>query len=131
MTINENTYVDKAEEVMKKLKDASARSGKKGQNNMVTTSQIRNLLAMTADIYNQILNEPGENLSAEVRGRIEYLRVRFLYEAGRDDKVKDFVEMADILKLLREIQNKRQNFLLFNRYMEALVAFHRYYGGND
>ena len=59
MTINENTYVDKAEEVMKKLKDASARSGKKGQNNMVTTSQIRNLLAMTADIYNQILNEPG------------------------------------------------------------------------
>ena len=83
------------------------------------------------NIYNQILNEPGENLSVEVRGRIEYLRVRFLYEAGRDDKVKDFVEMADILKLLREIQNKRQNFLLFNRYMEALVAFHRYYGGKD
>ncbi len=132
MMINEQNYVDKAENVIKQLKENSKQTNKRGQESMVTTSKIRNLLSMTADIYNQILNEQtGETLSAEMQGRIEYLRVRFLYDAGRDDQVRAFVETAGILQILKEIQNKRVNFLLFNRYMEALVAFHRYYGGRD
>lgn len=65
--------------------------------------------------------------------RIEYLRVRFTYEAGKDSegKVRDFVTEAGLLDILREIKGSRENFMLFNRYMEALVAFHRFYGGKD
>ena len=38
---------------------------------------------------------------------------------------------AKILDVLREISGSRANYILFNHYMEALIAFHKFYGGND
>ena len=100
---------------------------------MVTTSKIRNLLAMTSDIYNETLGLPQGPLPERLRSRIEYLRVRFIYEAGKDPegRVRDFVTEAKILDILKEIQGDKDNFLLFAHYMEALVAFHKFYGGRD
>lgn len=121
MEITEQNYVAKAEQVINELR--------KKRN--LTTTKLRNLLSMTADIYNAALAERDEKLSAEVCSRIEYLRVRFLYEAGREETVGELVEKAEILNMLKEIKGSRKRFILFNRYMEALVAFHRYYGGKD
>ena len=98
---------------------------------MVTTSKLRNLLSMTSDIYNEILNFQEEELSEEICGRIDYLKVRFLYEAGREEKVRDLVEEAKIIDCINEIKGNRKRYILFSRYMEALVAYHRYYGGRD
>ena len=55
MRINENNYVDKAEEAIKSLVEESKQKCR-GKVNIVTTSKIRNLLAMTADIYNHQKN---------------------------------------------------------------------------
>ena len=133
MLINEENYVEKAEKAIKSLKTEF--KDKKGRTmSMLTTSQIRNLLAVSADIYNEIMNdaaEAGDKLSTELCGRINYLKVRFIYEAGRDIKVRNFVEIAELLKILDSVQGSRKKYLLFSRYMEALVAFHRYYGGKD
>ena len=80
MRINENNYVDKAEEaIIELVKDAKERYGVRYRDKLVTTSKIRNLLAMTADIYNQVLVCQEEVLSDDICGRIEYLRVRFMY----------------------------------------------------
>ncbi len=131
-TINQDNYVDEAEKVIKTLKGRkNPRNGREIQ--MVTTSKIRSLLAMTSDIYNETLNETGSKLPQRLCSRIEYLRVRFIYESGKDQegKVKDFVETARILDILKEIRGEKENFLLFARYMEALVAFHKFYGGKD
>lgn len=128
MRINEKNYVDKAE---KAICDLIEQSRNKGRVNIVTTSKIRNLLAMTADIYNRVLEVPSERLSEELMGDIEYLRVRFLYECGREPKVREFVTKAQILELLKEIEGSRKNYLLFSRYMEALIAFHKFYGGKE
>lgn len=127
MRINESTYVDTAENAIKEL----VKESKQKNQNIVTTSKIRNLLAMTADIYNQVLTSQGKILTEDVKGRIEYLRVRFMYECGREPKVNEFVQKAQILGILQEIGQSKKNYLLFSRYMEALVAFHRYYGGQD
>lgn len=70
-------------------------------------------------------------LDDEICGRIEYLRVRFMYECGREPKVKEFVQQAEILEILKEIKQSKKNYLLFSRYMEALIAFHKYYGGKE
>ncbi len=126
VVIDEENYVDKAEEVIKELTKGGTDS-----NNLVTTSKIRNLLSMTADIYNVLLNYSEEELSSEIKGKIEYLRVRFVYEAGREKKVKNLVEAADILANLKKAMKSRKNYLVFSRYMEALVAFHKFYGGKD
>lgn len=60
MRINENNYVDKAEEAIKSLVEESKQKCR-GKVNIVTTSKIRNLLAMTADIYNQVLTYTQKN----------------------------------------------------------------------
>lgn len=130
MQINESNYVDKAENAIKDLIEKS-KNPRTGRGNIVTTSKIRNLLAMSADIYNQVLVYNSEKLDEELAGRIEYLRIRFIYECGREQKVKEFAEKAHLLEILKEIRSSKKNYLLFNRYMEALVAFHKYYGGKD
>ena len=96
MRINEKNYVDKAEKVISDLAEES-KVKNRGRVNIVTTSKLRNLLAMTADIYNQVLLYPSERLDDELLGRIEYLRVRVMYECGRDNehKVEKFIKKAE------------------------------------
>ncbi len=128
--ITETDYVDKAEAVIKGLANKVGRNGRPEP--MVTTSKIRNLLAMSADIYNEVMTLQEDRLPEEIAGRITYLRMRFVYEAGREPKtVKPFVEEAKILDILKSVGASKKDFVLFNRYMEALVAFHRFYGGRD
>lgn len=129
MKINNENYVDEAEKVIKELKVMKDKHDKTMP--MVTTSKIRNLLAMAADIYNDVSNSSSERLNADVCSRIEYLRVRVIYEAGREQTVKNFVEKAGLINILKSINGEKKNYILFNRYMEALVAFHRFYGGKD
>ena len=135
MLVTEENYVDVAENVIKKLKNRTKEvRGRVIRIERLTTSQIRNLLSMCADIYNQILSQTdknGDKMTEEVCGRINYLKIRFVYEAGRDEKVREFVTEAGILENLKEIKGSKQKFLLFHRYMEALVAFHKFYGGKD
>lgn len=126
MRINEENYVSKAEYVIKKLAEKKDKRG-----NMVTTSQLRNLLAMSADIYNMITAQTNDKLSDEIKGKIEYLKIRIVYDAGRDSKVKDLVKASEILECILEIQGSRKNFILFNRYLEAIVAYRKYLGGKD
>ena len=84
MGINKENYVDQAEQVIKNLK-----TNHKG-NIMLTTSKIRNILAMVSEIYNEVIHESGEVLSSESQERIQYLRLRIVYEAGRETSVERF-----------------------------------------
>lgn len=125
MKLTEENYVEIAEQVIKKLHEEK---NQKGQPiGIVTTSKIRNLLSMTANIYNDVVNAKSEHLSNEVIGRINYLKLRFVYEAGREQKVKRLVETAQILQCLDAIKGNRSQYILFSRYMEALVAYRKFY----
>ena len=118
-----------AEKVMQDICSQKDRNGK--SISPVTTSKIRNLLAMTAGIYNEVLNVQEDKLSNETIGRINYLKIRFVYESGREPKVKMLVQKADILQHLDEINGSRKQYILFSRYMEALVAYRKFLGGRD
>lgn len=120
--------LDKVENTIKELKTKKNQRGK--PIGLLTVSQIRNLLAMSADILNGVLEYPEENLSEELLDRVSYLTVRFYYEAGRDEKVKSFIETAKLLPFLKGIKTRKQ-YIQYYQYMEALVAFHKYHGGKD
>lgn len=120
--------LDKVENTIKELKTKKNQRGKPV--GLLTVSQIRNLLAMSADILNEVLEYPEENLSEELLDRVSYLTVRFYYEAGRDEKVKSFIETAKLLPFLKSIKT-RKRYIQYYQYMEALVAFHKYHGGKD
>ena len=129
MKLTEENYVGIAE---KAIREICAKKNKMGKPvPPVTTSKIRNLLAMTAAIYNDVIVWQSEKLSTEVVGRINYMKIRFVYEAGREPKVKELVEKAQILEHLEEIGNSRTQYIWFSRYMEALVAYRKFYGGHD
>lgn len=129
MKLTEDNYVELAEQAIKKICERKDSRG--NPIDLVTTSKIRNLLAMTAGIYNEVLNEPNEKLSKEQIGRINYLKIRFVYEAGREPLVGKLVKTADILTCLDEIKGSRSQYILFSRYMEALVAYRKFYGTRD
>ncbi len=120
--------LDKVENTIIELKTKKSQRGK--PIGLLTVSQIRNLLAMSADILNEVLEYPEENLSEELLDRVSYLTVRFYYEAGRDEKVKSFIETAKLLPFLKGIKTRKQ-YIQYYQYMEALVAFHKYHGGKD
>lgn len=120
--------LDKVENTIKELKTKKNQRGK--PIGLLTVSQIRNLLAMSADILNEVLEYLEENLSEELLDRVSYLTVRFYYEAGRDEKVKSFIETAKLLPFLKGIKTRKQ-YIQYYQYMEALVAFHKYHGGKD
>ena len=129
MKLTEDNYTELAEKVIVKLSQEKRPNGKPVQ--MVTTSKIRHLLAMTADIYNDVVNSQDEKLSTDIVGRIKYMKIRFVYEAGRQAEVKKLVEQAGLLEHLDDIGNSRKQYILFSRYMEALVAYRKFYGGKD
>ena len=111
-------YVDRAEAVIKNLR-----------HNDITTSKLRNILAMAADIYNDIKIDKSESISEENRKRLEYLRVRMIYEAGRDPKgVKEFLKESELCNELKKVNGKKTKYVDFYHYLEALVAFYKYYG---
>ena len=52
--------------IQKLVEDSKQKN--RGKVNIVTTSKIRNLLAMTADIYNQVLVYTNEKLNEDISG---------------------------------------------------------------
>lgn len=130
MLINEDNYVDMAENaILELIKDSKDKKGKPIL--IVTTSKIRNLLAMVSDIYNEVLKISGNKLSAEIVGNINYMKIRFYYEAGREVNVKKLLETAKVFKIIGQIEDSKENYILFSRYMEALIAFRKFHGGKD
>ena len=119
-TLDETKYVDKAIDVIENINVEE-----------LTTTKIRNLLSLINIIYNEVQNQSNENFSADIEAKIQYLRLRFAYEAGRDTILRDFVNKAGIFDYITQIKGKRSNLLIFCKYMEALVAYHRFNGGKD
>ena len=120
--LTDNNYVDKAEKVIKSLN----RNKRDSKLFLLTTSKIRNLLNLTSTLFDESKVREYKDLA----DKIAYLRVQFVYQSGRETSVKDLVRKAEILDILKEINNK-ESLQRFCRYMEALVAYFRFYGGKD
>ncbi len=122
--LTDDNYVDLAELAMRSL--INNKEVKGTQDNNLTSSKLRTILSMTADIYNRIKSSTQDELNDEIKQSLQYLRVRCLYEAGRDNVVKEFMLKAGILGYLKEVKTSRRKCLCFCRYIEALVAYHKY-----
>ena len=92
---------------------------------------------MVTDLYNEAIRCKEEQLSSDIVSRVKYMKMRLVYEIGRDiaDRgkagVEDFAKKAKLLEIIDSIGYSREDLILFCKYMEALVAYHKYYGGKD
>ena len=125
-------YVDEAERIMRALISSGT---------TITTSKIRNLLSLVTDIYNDESIRTEDKLKPDSVVKLNLMRVRVAYEYGRDngesvgkDKVypmREFITQAHLREYLKGISTDRADLIRFAHYMEALVAFHRYFGGKE
>lgn len=108
----------------------------------LTTSQIRKFLTAVNIVKNKVelylvQNKAATKLPQDLVEEIKFLKVNLLYQAGRDAAsnkkatVKKFVKQANLEKIIDDIGDDKQKFARFCKYTEALVAFHKYYGGRD
>ena len=126
--------VDLADKVMKKLSTATDKWEKPS---MVTTSQLRRFLTAVNTVtgkVEQYQNETSElgKLSADLAAQVKFLKVKLAYQVGRQGKVvADFAKEADLMAAIDSIGSDAKKYEEFARYVEALVAFHKFYGGKD
>ena len=115
-------YVDEAERVMQELmKDW----------NRITTSKLRNFLALITDIYNAESLSNYEQLLSASQAKLMRLRVKIVYDAGREQTVKTFVQKSHLLEYIKDVGTDRNKLIQLAHYMEALVAYHKYLGGKE
>jgi CRISPR-associated protein Csm2 len=116
--IDENSYVGFAEAVMK---------NRENHFKDLTTTKLRRVYGLITNIYTKI-NEPAD--FERYASDIQYLRVKMAYEAGRETAVKEFLSKTYLMKALPSIRSYDQ-FILYCRYAESLVAYFKFYGGKD
>ena len=97
----------------------------------ITTSKLRNWFSIANDIYNVESRSSEIGLKPESCTKLLNLRVRIVYDAGKDSKIKDFVTSANLLSYIKGIGESREQMIRFAQYMEALVAYHKYFGGRE
>lgn len=102
----------------------------------VTTSQIRkfltavNVVRNKVDLY-KVKNKGAEALSKELTAEIKFLKVNLLYQAGRTAAVKQFMTVSKLDIIIDSIGDSLVRFVKFTKYVEALVAYHKFLGGKD
>ncbi|WP_293692655.1 type III-A CRISPR-associated protein Csm2 [uncultured Phascolarctobacterium sp.] len=102
----------------------------------VTTSQIRKFLTAVNVVRNKVdlykaKNKGAESLSKELTAEIKFLKVNLLYQAGRTAAVKRFMTVSKLDVIIDSIGDSLARFVKFTKYVEALVAYHKFLGGKD
>ncbi len=139
--MKEVEVADKAQKVMKELFKVD-NSGRSDTRNAVTTSQIRKFLTAVNTITEKVnvfkIQNPGEaeKLPEDLQAEIKYLKIKMAYQIGRNgnrwgNPVKDFADKAGLMDEIDDIKDSVKAYQVFAKYMEALVAFHKFYGGRD
>ena len=112
----------------------SSLSKDKWNNISLTTNQLRKFLAAVAAITNKVTvyrskNPSATELSDELASEIKFLKVKAAYQAGRERNVREFIDKAKLINAIDSIGTDIKKFEEFAKYMEALVAYHKFYGG--
>lgn len=120
--LDETNYADKAKGYVEKARDDRGRlfGG-------LTTTKLRSIYGLIMNVYTKI-NEPSD--FKKHQSDIQYLQVKMAYESGREPTVKQFVDSTHLMDAVSRIKTYEQ-FLLYCRYAESLVAYFKFYGGRD
>ena len=127
-------YVKRAEEAIAELKRMEVQEKKY----VITTSKLRSLFSLFTETYNAISRGDQDRLSREQINDLNAAKVRIYYEIGREDRYNGymdsapmgrFVQQSKLLAYLGDIGDSCEKLLRFYHYVEALVAFHRFYFG--
>lgn len=130
--LNQKNYVEKAEHLMGELSKPKYKY-RTNPITAMTTTKLRSLLTLINRVENLARLEAGDKLSDELIQDLLHAQIRFAYESAREPSVKEFLELSNLLNLLKEVikNGSKEKFELLARYFESLVAYHRFFGGKS
>jgi len=103
----------------------------------VTTSQIRKILSAANSINNKLLalvangKIQNDKLPEEIINDLLSFKVLIIYQSAREKIVKDFVEKTKLIDELENVGESVTKLKNYFKYIEALVAYHKFEGGRD
>ena len=140
MIMSDVDVISQAESVIKSL----LHKDKYGNDVLdLKTNQIRKFLSAVNAVSNKVsvfkaANPNEKELSANIADEIRYLQVMLVYQIGREKSaskytgpIEKFENKAGLIKTIKSIGTSIEAYENFARYMESLVAYHKYYGGRD
>lgn len=121
--INDTNFGDIAMSSMKQFFKKSL-----AQKGLITITKLRSILEMVNAIYYNVLFITDSDLTENLLSDIAYLKVKMAYESSRENSVKEFINHTNIMNSIDAIVNskKKDDFLLYCRYIESLVAYFKF-----
>ena len=129
---------EKVKDIAQEAENVILRLKKDGGGKLVITkSQIRKFLAAVNALTNKVDDYRARNpraaaLSPALASTVKYLKVQLAYQAARNQtSVQPFVKQARLKERIDSIGTDLRAYEDFAHYVEALVAYHKFYGGED
>ena len=125
MKLEKMTYVDQAENVIDQL------IKKNNGETKLNTYQIRNILDLFNNILSSMTISDTRELDAKLFEKLQYIRMKLLYMAGKDAEprdggaVNDFLKKSQLIDYIKGVKSI-DDIKLLCKYMESLVAYHKY-----
>ncbi len=90
-----------------------------------------NLVRDRVEVYKMQSAEP-DKLPPELVAEVKFLKVKLLYLVGRDKNIVGaFADKTGLPEMIDNIGDSTERFTEFAKYVQALGAFHKFYGGKD
>ncbi len=122
-SINNFNFADAANKIVSNAKSKGRELWFEG----LSTSKLRGIYAYITNVYTRI-NKPEDY--EKYKSDIQYLKAKMAYECGRNETVKKFIKGTGLMNALDSIKTYEQ-FILYCRYAESLVAYFKFYGGKE
>ncbi|AME03476.1 type III-A CRISPR-associated protein Csm2 [Selenomonas sp. oral taxon 136] len=136
-TIKKLTETDdiagKAEKIILGLKNDRLLGGTNG----LTTNQIRKFLTAVNTLTNKITlyrhqQEQTRELSEDLAKEVRFLKVKLAYQVARGNKgVKQFAKDTQLKEYIDTVGTDLKEYMAFAQFIEALVAYHKFYGEKE
>jgi CRISPR type III-A-associated protein Csm2 len=100
--------------------------------NAATSTQLRNVFSEVKRIHAKVVSQ-SEGDDADWRHDFVMLRPKIAYNAARvlsqkrDNRIKQFRELMELAH--QAVGEDKDNFLRFSQFTEAIIAYHKVYGG--
>jgi len=123
ITMQSDRLVDIADDIGKKL----------AQDLKLKMNQIRRFLDALRKVeqdYYQLGGSKDQEKRERVRHNLAMLRPKLAYAAGREKQVKPLMKILEPA-IQATTQDPDKGFEKLLRFMEAIIAYHRYHGGSN
>jgi len=98
---------------------------------VIKTNQIRNIFSTITKIRNDFKSSKGK-FGESIRRDLVMLKPKLAYAAGRNSDVKPFQQLFDsAINGVIKSSNPEEALRNFFDLAEAVVAYHKFYGGKD